>query len=86
MPCIPEDISENIVKQIIRNKLNDSTSSWNCKRGLYSQEGFKNVNVYERRTSFVHSSSNWDVIYFLDARDWLNDNFILYNPITKNNE
>jgi hypothetical protein len=23
-------------------------------------------------------SSNWDVIYFLDARDWLNDNFILY--------
>jgi hypothetical protein len=27
MPCIPED-SENIVKQIIRNKLNDSTSSW----------------------------------------------------------
>jgi hypothetical protein len=39
MPCIPEDISENIVKQIIRNKLNDSTSSWNCKRDLYSQEG-----------------------------------------------
>jgi hypothetical protein len=49
------------------------------KKGFVSQkEGFKNVNVYERRTSFVHSSSNWDVIYFLDARDWLNDNFILY--------
>jgi hypothetical protein len=73
---------ENIVKQIIRNKLNDSTSSWNCKRGIYSQkEGFKNVNVYERRTSFVHSSSNWDVIYFLDARDWLNDNFIYIIPL-----
>jgi hypothetical protein len=48
------------------------------KRGfVFAKEGFKNVNVYERRTSFV-PSSNWDVIYFLDARDWLNDNFILY--------
>jgi hypothetical protein len=39
MPCIPEDISENIVKQIIRNKLNDSTSSWNCKRGFVFARG-----------------------------------------------
>jgi hypothetical protein len=89
MPCIPEDISENIVKQIIRNKLNDSTSSWNCKKwDLYSQkEGVQECKCFtsDGPLSFT-PSSNWDVIYFLDARDWLNDNFILYNPITKNNE
>jgi hypothetical protein len=81
MPCIPEDISENIVKQIIRNKLNDSTSSWNCKKGdLYSQkEGVQECKCFtsDGPLSFT-PSSNWDVIYFLDARDWLNDNFILY--------
>jgi hypothetical protein len=45
MPCI-QKILANIVKQIIRNKLNDSTSSGIVKGDLYSQkEGFKNVNV-----------------------------------------
>jgi hypothetical protein len=48
-------------------------------KSLYSQRGgFKNVNVLRATDLFRSPSSNWDVIYFLDARDWLNDNFILY--------
>lgn len=49
LPCIPEDISENIVKSIIHNKLNDKTSSWDCKKGdLESQkEGKQECNVLQ---------------------------------------
>jgi hypothetical protein len=81
LPCIPEDISENIVKQIIHNKLNDRTSRWDCKLGdLYSQkEGKQECKCFtsDGPPSFT-PSSNWDVIYFLDARNWLSDKFILY--------
>jgi len=28
-------------------------------------------------------SSDWDAIYFLDARDWLNDHFALYRILLK---
>jgi hypothetical protein len=81
LPCIPEDISENIVKQIIHNKLHDTTSRWDCKKGdLYSQkEGKQECKCFtsDGPLSFT-PSSDWDVIYFLDARNWLNDTFILY--------
>lgn len=80
-PCIPEDISENIVKQIIRNKLNDKTSTWDCKKGdLQSQkEGKQECKCFtsDGPLSFT-PSSDWDVIYFLDAREWLNNKFVLY--------
>ncbi len=81
LPSIPEDISENIVKQIIHNKLNDKTSTWNCKSGdLYSiTEGKQECKCFtsDGPCSFT-PSSDWDIIYFLDARKWLNDYFILY--------
>jgi hypothetical protein len=81
LPCIPEDISENIVKYIIHNKLNDTTSSWDCKKGdLQSQkEGKQECKCFtsDGPPSFT-PSSDWDVIYFLDARNWLDDIFILY--------
>ena len=82
LPCIPEDISENIVKNIIHNKLNDKTSRWDCKKGdLESQkEGKQECKCFtsDGPPSFT-PSSDWDVIYFLDARNWLkNDTFILY--------
>jgi hypothetical protein len=81
LPCIPEDISENIIKQIIHNKLNDKTSRWDCKKGdLQSQnEGKQECKCFtsDGPPSFT-PSSDWDVIYFLDARNWLNDTFILY--------
>lgn len=81
LPSIPEDISENIVKQIIHNKLNDKTSRWDCKKGdLESKkEGKQECKCFtsDGPPSFT-PSSDWDVIYFLDARNWLNDKFILY--------
>lgn len=81
LPSIPEDISENIVKHIIRNKLGDTTSRWDCKKGdLQSQkEGKQECKCFTSNgpPSFT-PSSDWDVIYFLDARKWLNDFFVLY--------
>jgi hypothetical protein len=81
LPSIPEDISENIIKQIIHNKLNDKTSRWDCKKGdLQSEkEGKQECKCFtsDGPPSFT-PSSDWDIIYFLDARNWLNDKFILY--------
>lgn len=82
LPSIPEDISENIIKYIIRNKLHDTTTRWDCKNGdLQSQkEGTQECKCFtsDGPPSFT-PSSDWDVIYFLDARKWLfNDKFILY--------
>jgi predicted GIY-YIG superfamily endonuclease len=81
LPSIPEDISENIVKNIIRNKLDDTTSTWDCEKGdLHSQkEGKQECKCFtsDGPPSFT-PSSDWDVLYFLDARRWLDDKFILY--------
>lgn len=81
LPSIPEDISENIVKHIIHNKLNDKTSRWDCKKGdlLSHKEGKQECKCFtsDGPLSFT-PSSDWDVLYFLDARKWLNDEFILY--------
>jgi len=86
LPCIPEDISENIVKFILHNKLKDTTSRWDCKKGdLQSeQEGKQECKCFtsDGPSSFT-PSSEWDVIYFLDARNWLNDKFILYRVLLK---
>lgn len=87
LPSIPEDISENLVKFIIQNKLNDTTSKWkkgNTKKKLpgdlfSDREGVQECKCFtsDGPPSFT-PSSDWDVIYFLDARDWLNDTFVLY--------
>lgn len=80
LPSIPEDISENIIKFII-HKNGDKSSSWLCGTGdLFSQvEGKQECKCFtsDGPISFTPSSM-WNVIYFLDARDWLNDKFILY--------
>ena len=80
-PSIPEDISENIVKFIIQNKVGDKTSNWNCGRGdLFSKkEGKQECKCFtsDGPPSFT-PSSEWDVIYFLDARGWLQDKFVLH--------
>jgi hypothetical protein len=82
LPSIPEDISENIIKYIIHNKIGDTTSRWDCRNGdLQSKkEGKQECKCFtsDGPPSFT-PSSDWDVIYFLDARNWIyNDNFILY--------
>ena len=80
LPSIPEDISENIIKFII-HKNGDNTSTWQCGSGDLSSdvEGKQECKCFtsDGPISFTPSSS-WDVIYFLDARGWINDNFALY--------
>lgn len=81
LPNMPEHISENIVKFIIHHHAGDKTSSWNCKKGdLYSQ-----VEKQQECKTFTSDgppsfgpNEEWDVIYFLDARKWLEDRYVLY--------
>lgn len=86
LPSIPEDISENIVKFILY-KLGDTTCSWDCKKGdlISSKEGKIECKCFtsDGPCSFT-PSSDWNVIYFLDARNWLNDEFVLYRvPLSR---
>jgi len=85
MPNMPEHISENIAKMIIR-RAGDPTSSWDCGKGdlVSTKEGKQEVKCFtsDGPPSFT-PSSNWDVIYFLDAREWLEDHFILYRVALK---
>lgn len=80
LPCIPEDISENMIKFII-HKNGDKTSSWDCGKGdlMSKTEGKQECKCFtsDGPPSFT-PSSHWDVIYFLDARHWLEDKFVLY--------
>jgi len=81
LPCIPEDISENMIKFII-HKRGDVTSSWNCNGDLLSSiEGKQECKCFTSTGPISFTpSSEWDCIYFLDATNWLsdNDNFKLY--------
>ena len=88
LPCIPEHISENIIKFII-HKNGDISSKWNCKGDLFSdKEGKQECKCFtsDGPSSFT-PTSGWDVIYFLDARNWLDDKFILYKiPLKMSSE
>ena len=80
LPAIPEDISENIIKFIIHDRNNDLSCSWNCLGDLSSAiEGKQECKCFtsDGPISFTPSSI-WNVLYLLDARNWLNDRFILY--------
>lgn len=91
LPGFPEDISENIIKYIIQNKLGDRTTTWRYKTGdLYSEvEGKQECKCFssEGPSSFT-PISDWDVIYFLDARRWFDEDFfILYRiPLKRTSE
>jgi len=80
LPSIPEDITENIIKFII-HKNGDKTSSWNCKTGdlISITEGKQECKCFTSNgpPSFT-PKGNWNVIYFLDARKWLENKYILY--------
>jgi len=85
----PEHISENIIKFIIHYHLKDKSSRWKhpTKKGgdLYSEkEGVQECKCFTSEGPCSFSpTSEWDVLYFLDARNWLNDNFILYKTLLK---
>jgi hypothetical protein len=80
LPNMPEHISENITKFIIR-RLGDASCSWDGARGdlVSTVEGRQEVKCFtsDGPPSFT-PTSNWDVIYFLDGRDWINDHFVLH--------
>jgi len=80
LPAFPEHISENIAKFILRRN-GDTSCTWACTKGDLESaiEGKQEVKAFSSNgpPSFT-PSSEWDVIYFLDARDWLNDRFVLH--------
>lgn len=77
---LQEHVSENIIKFILRNHL-AINATWECTVGdLFSNdEGITECKSFtsDGPTSFG-PKQKWDVIYFLDARRWLEDEFILY--------
>ena len=79
LPSIPEDISENIIKFIIQ-KMGDASCTWNCKGDLYSTVDKKIECKCFTSTGPISftPSSGWNVIYFLDDANWLDDKFKLY--------
>lgn len=88
-PIMPEDISENIVKFIIHNHLGDTTCTWNCKKGdLYSErEKQQECKTFmSDGPSSFGPQEDWDVIYFLDARKWLDNTYILYRVNLSNRD
>jgi len=86
MPCIPEDISENMIKFILQNYQEDDTH-WKCGSGdlLSWKEGKQECKCFtsDGPSSFTPFST-WDVIYFMDARQWRRDQFILYRVSLSN--
>lgn len=96
----PEDITENIVKYIIRNYDNDASCVW-CKGvdsfkklsgDLYSNK--YNTSAIEVKAFTSNGPSQFgpnkkfEVLYFLDMRNWLNDVMICWrvNLSSESNE
>jgi hypothetical protein len=79
LPGMPEDISENIIKFILHS-LGDTTSVWKYKNNgdLYSTlEGKQECKCFTSSGPISFTPvSEWDVIYFLDARRWLEDDTV----------
>ena len=91
LPVIPEDITENMVKHILHNlsgEFQDKTSMWTksfkSKQKITGDLISKKENIQECKCFSSDGpisfgpTEKWDVIYFLDAREWLNDNFVLW--------
>jgi hypothetical protein len=79
LPNFPEDISENMIKYfLIYHKKHSVTRD--CKGDLSSkEEGKVECKCFTSNGPISFTpTSNWDVIYFLDAREWLNKRFKLY--------
>jgi hypothetical protein len=87
----PEDITENIVKFIIRKYENDNTCVWckgvskkyKLKGDLYSNNYDKNYPIEVKSftsdgPSQFGPNKKFGKLYFLDLRNWLNDIIILW--------
>ena len=79
-PNFPEDISENIVKYLIEDIEKISCKRLKVKGDLITSDN-KQVEVKCFTSSGPSSfgpNESWDVIYFLDGKDFANGNFTLY--------
>jgi hypothetical protein len=80
----PEDITENLVKFIIRNKLSDASCVWAREAKLPGDLYSSTQKVIEAKSftsdgpcSFGPEKA-FNVIYFLDMRAWLADRIVLW--------
>tara|TARA_Y100000780_G_C13688585_1_gene418610 strand:+ start:488 stop:1081 length:594 start_codon:yes stop_codon:yes gene_type:complete len=79
----PSDISENIVKFVIFKKYN-IMPSWDTKKGdiiIYKMGLFKQIEIkgfMSDGPSSFGPNENWDILYFVDAKDFINKNFKVY--------
>lgn len=92
LPNMPEDISENIVKFILHyhpGVFKDTSSKWTKSIIEKGQKITGDLVSDKEKTQeckcFTSDGppsfgpkENWDVIYFLDARLWLEDKFVLW--------
>lgn len=88
---IPEDLTENIVKFIIRNKLHDATCVW-CKGVGLSGDLHSDLEEFQEVKSFTSDGpcsfgpkKKFTVLYFLDLRKWLEDEIALFKISLNNN-
>ena len=91
----PEHISENIIRHIIQIKENEicirNVKTGDLIKGTNDTKGTENIKVECKTFSSDGPSSfgpkeKWDEIYFLDAQNYLNQNFILYRIKLKHSD
>lgn len=90
----PEDVTENIVKFIIRNYENDMSVKWAKAIGLtgdlYSDNYVHEYPIEVKSLTSDGPSSfgpkkKFGIIYFLDMREWLNNIFTLWKVNVSSN-
>lgn len=86
LPSIPEDISENMIKFMI-HKHGDTSSRWsdhNTGDLMSDIEGKQECKCFTSNGPLSFTpKSDWGAIYFLDARKWLDDRYVLYRTALK---
>lgn len=76
---LPEDISENIIKFVIRNKCGDKKVVWSLTGDLNSGKRLLECKSFISNGPISFGpDQKWDEIYFLDARDWLDNRLVIY--------
>jgi hypothetical protein len=84
MPNLPEDLTENIAKFIIRNYLGDSSCMWCKSLGMTGDLKSDTEKIQEVKSftsdgpSSFGPKKKFDVLYFLDLRKWLEDEIVLF--------
>jgi hypothetical protein len=84
---IPSDISENLIKYIIINILNDNTCYWSKTGDLHSNKYNKiecKCFTSDGPISFS-PTPKWNVLFCLDMRKWIENKIILYKINVESN-